>query len=92
MERIFFIGTNFDVEKTKMIMKEFEENKKVKIDDDIMERIKSKIDSVSVNEKLTLKTMKEFYQKFGYVLDPRIVYFNFRFFCWGCWGLFKKIK
>lgn len=52
------------------IMNDFEKKKKVKIPDGIMKNIKKHVTSQVVSEKETQETIKSFYDKEKYILDP----------------------
>ncbi len=75
MERIFYIASGLNSKKTQKMMNDFEKNKKIELDEEILKELKSTIFSASVNEEETILIMRDFYKKIDYILDPRKNFF-----------------
>ena len=57
-------------EKMPKLMAEFERNGSLKVGDEILQNIQKEFDAYSVDDATTKKTIKEFFDKTGEILDP----------------------
>jgi len=64
----YFYGEN--PKKTKEIMEKFAKERAIRFTEEEVKRVQKDFLSASVNQKETLETIKEFYEKTGYILDP----------------------
>ncbi|MCD6490591.1 MAG: threonine synthase [Thermodesulfobacterium sp.] len=69
-ERYLYYFYGEDPQKTKETMEKFAKKKALKFSQEEINRIKKDFLSTSVNQKETMETIKEFYEKAGYILDP----------------------
>ncbi len=69
-ERYIYYFYKENSQKTKNTMEKFAKEKFLKFDEDEIKRIKADFLSASISEEDTLRTIKEFYKKTGYILDP----------------------
>jgi threonine synthase len=57
-------------EKVPLLMHEFEKTGILKIDEEVLKNIRQNFDAYSVDDATTQKTIKEFFEKTGEILDP----------------------
>ena len=69
-ERQLFESLEYNSSKLSELMKTFMENKKYSLKGKIHDNLKLHYRSKGVNDELTAKTIKEFYNKFNYISDP----------------------
>ena len=69
-ERYLYYLFNKDTEKVTNLMDEFSKNKKIVFEKNVLKKVQKEFESYRVDIDDTLKTIKEFYQKTGYVADP----------------------
>ena len=69
-ERQLFESLEYNSSKLSELMKTFMENKKYSLKGKIHDNLKLHYRSKGVNDELTAKTIKEFYNKFNYIADP----------------------
>ena len=69
-ERYLYYFYKEDAQKTKKIMERFAKEKVLKFTKNEIKEIQEDFFSASVNQKETLETIRDFYKKTGYILDP----------------------
>jgi len=69
-ERYLYYFYNENPKKTKETMEKFAKEKALKFNEEEIKKIKADFFSASINEEDTLRTIREFYDKTGYILDP----------------------
>ncbi|NPA39855.1 MAG: threonine synthase [Thermodesulfobacteria bacterium] len=69
-ERYLYYFYNEDAEKTKKAMEKFAKEKKLEFSSEEVKKVQEDFVSARVTEEETLETIKEFYEKTGYVVDP----------------------
>ena len=69
-ERQLFESLEYNSSKLSELMKNFIENKKYNLTGKIHDNLKLHYKSKGINDELTTKTIKEFYNKFNYISDP----------------------
>ena len=69
-ERQLFESLNYNSSNLSNLMKSFIENKKYNLDKKILKHLKLYYKSECVDDKLTLSTIKEFYNNYEYISDP----------------------
>ncbi|WP_022669931.1 threonine synthase [Hippea alviniae] len=69
-ERYLYYLFGEDTQKVKSLMEEFAANRRLKFDGDVLKKVQSEFDSFRVSIKDTLNTIREFYKKTGYIIDP----------------------
>lgn len=69
-ERYLYYFYNENPVKTKETMEKFAKEKALKFNEEEIKKIKADFFSASINEEDTLRTIREFYDKTGYILDP----------------------
>ncbi|WP_025270174.1 threonine synthase [Hippea sp. KM1] len=57
-------------ERVKQLMDEFSRKKKLSFDGDILKKVREDFESYKADEENTLNTIKSFYEKTGYIIDP----------------------
>lgn len=70
LERLLFILSDYDDEKTAFYMKELAEKGRYEIDEELLKKIQENFVSFYCSEKDCLKTIKEAYEKDGRLIDP----------------------
>lgn len=70
LERLLFILSDYDDEKTAFYMKELAEKGRYEIDGELLKKIQGNFVSFYCSEKDCLKTIKEAYEKDGRLIDP----------------------
>lgn len=69
-ERYLYYLYDEDPEKTKKAMESFAKNKALKFSQEEIKKVQKDFLSASVTQEETLKTIKEFFEKTRYILDP----------------------
>lgn len=69
-ERYLYYLNDQDSERTLQDMDEFAKSGNLQFDEAMQEKIRNDFSSKSVNEDETIETIRSFYEKHGYVLDP----------------------
>ncbi|MGC8925122.1 MAG: threonine synthase [Calditerrivibrio sp.] len=70
LERYLYFLYNEESEILSEKMNEFEKNKRLSFKGDELKKIQSDFVSISTSNEQTLKTIKNFYKKYSYILDP----------------------
>lgn len=70
LERYLYFLFGEDSKKVSTKMKEFEINKKLNFTGDELKQIQSDFASISTSNEQTLKTIRSFYDRYNYILDP----------------------
>lgn len=68
--RFLFFNTNFDSAKISAMMKIFQDKGEVQLDPETYERVCNGFKSLAISDEETLSTIKETFEKYGYLLDP----------------------
>lgn len=69
-ERYLFYLFGEDPERTREAMREFQEKGALKFSESTLEKVREDFLAMAVTEEETMKTIKEIYEKSGYLLDP----------------------
>jgi len=70
LERYLYFLFDENPEKIVEKMKEFEKNKKLLFNSNELKKIQNDFSSISTSNEKTLDTIRSFYQKYNYILDP----------------------
>ncbi len=70
LERYLYFLFGEDSKKVSAKMKEFEANRKLLFQGDELKQIQSDFASISTSNEQTLETIRSFYKKYNYILDP----------------------
>lgn len=68
--RFLFFNNNYDSAKITSMMKTFDDSGEVQLDSKTFEDIRHSITSIAISDERTLHTIRESYDKYGYLLDP----------------------